>query len=107
LQSGGVPEEAPSMPSPDSVEFRRSFNAPVMQAGGDVAVGPLLTIKEAAARLKVSAATVYPDFDEPSARKGTHPARMSRGCAVQTRRGRVTRPRRRPGHRGSAAAQRS
>jgi len=47
------------MPSPGSAEFRRSFNAPVMQAGGDVAVGPLLTVKEAAAQLKVSAATVY------------------------------------------------
>jgi excisionase family DNA binding protein len=30
-----------------------------MQAGGDVAVGPLLTVKEAAERLKVSTATVY------------------------------------------------
>ena len=30
-----------------------------MQAGGDVATGPLLTVKEAAERLKVSTATVY------------------------------------------------
>lgn len=30
-----------------------------MQAGGDVVRGPLLTVKEAAARLKVSTATVY------------------------------------------------
>jgi excisionase family DNA binding protein len=30
-----------------------------MQAGGEVAGGPLLTVKEAAERLKVSAATVY------------------------------------------------
>jgi excisionase family DNA binding protein len=30
-----------------------------MQAGGEVAMGPLLTVKEAAERLKVSTATVY------------------------------------------------
>lgn len=30
-----------------------------MQAGGDVAMGPLLTVKNAAERLKVSTATVY------------------------------------------------
>lgn len=47
------------MPSPGSAEFRRSFNAPVMQAGGEVVGGPLLTVKEAAAQLKVSSATVY------------------------------------------------
>ncbi len=47
------------MPWPGSAAFRRSFHAPVMQAGSDVAVGPLLTVKEAAERLKVSAATVY------------------------------------------------
>jgi excisionase family DNA binding protein len=58
LQSGGVPEEASSMLSPGSAGFRRSSNAPVMQAG-DVVVGPLLTVKEAAERLKVSTATVY------------------------------------------------
>jgi len=46
------------MLSPDSAVFRRSFNAPVMQAG-EVSVGPLLTVKEAAERLKVSTATVY------------------------------------------------
>jgi len=47
------------MPSPGSAEFRRSFNAPAMQAGGDVAMGPLLTVREAAERLNVSTATVY------------------------------------------------
>jgi excisionase family DNA binding protein len=30
-----------------------------MQAGGEVATGPLLTVKEAAERLKVSTATIY------------------------------------------------
>jgi transposase-like protein len=50
---------------------------------------------------------VSPDFDEPGARKGTHPPGITRGCAVRARRGRVTRPPRRPGRRGSAAAQRS
>ncbi|MBK9516906.1 MAG: helix-turn-helix domain-containing protein [Anaeromyxobacter sp.] len=47
------------MPSPGSAEFRRSFHAPAMQAGGDEVVGPLLTVKEAAERLTVSTATVY------------------------------------------------
>ena len=47
------------MPSPENAGFRRLFNAPVMQAECDVAGGPLLTVKEAAERLKLSSATVY------------------------------------------------
>jgi excisionase family DNA binding protein len=47
------------MPSPDLVDFRRSFNAPVMQGGSDVAMGPLLTVREVPERLRVSPATVY------------------------------------------------
>jgi excisionase family DNA binding protein len=41
------------------VDFRRSFNAPVMQADREVVGGPLLTVREVAERLKVSTATVY------------------------------------------------
>ena len=47
------------MPSPENVAFRRSSNAPLMQTDGEVAGGPLLTVREAAERLKVSTATVY------------------------------------------------
>jgi excisionase family DNA binding protein len=47
------------MPSPENVGFRRSSNAPVMQAGGEVVGGPLLTVKEAPEQLRVSVATVY------------------------------------------------
>ena len=58
-QSDGFPLEAFSMPSPDSAEFRRSFNAPVMQGNVTAGADTLLTVKEAAERLKVSTATVY------------------------------------------------
>lgn len=47
------------MPSPDSAEFRRSFNAPVMQGNVTAGADSLLTVKEAAVRLKTSTATVY------------------------------------------------
>jgi excisionase family DNA binding protein len=58
-QSDGFPLEACSMPSPDSAEFRRLFNAPVMQGNVTAGADSLLTVKEAAARLKTSTATVY------------------------------------------------
>jgi excisionase family DNA binding protein len=47
------------VPSPGLVDFRRSFNAPVMQESVTVGADSLLTVKEAARRLKVSTATVY------------------------------------------------
>ncbi len=39
--------------------FRPPFNAPVMQADVTAGVGRLLTVKEAAGRLRISTATVY------------------------------------------------
>lgn len=47
------------MPSPGLVDFRRSFNAPVMQENVTVGADLLLTVREVAERLKVSRATVY------------------------------------------------
>jgi len=48
------------MLSLEFVAFRSKVNAPVMQeVGTDSASPPLLTVKEAAARLRVSTATVY------------------------------------------------
>jgi excisionase family DNA binding protein len=58
-QSDGFPQGAFSMPSPSSAEFRRPFNAPVMQGKITVGADSLLTVKEAAEQLKVSTATVY------------------------------------------------
>jgi excisionase family DNA binding protein len=58
-QSGEVSEEALSVPSPGLVDFRRSFHAPVMQEDITVGADSLLTVKEAAAQLKTSTATVY------------------------------------------------
>jgi hypothetical protein len=46
------------MPSQDSAESRRSPNAPVMQGNVTVDADSLLTVKEGAARLKTSTATV-------------------------------------------------
>jgi excisionase family DNA binding protein len=59
LQSGEVSGEAFSVPSPGFGDFRRSFHAPVMQENVTVGADWLLTVKEAARRLKVSTATVY------------------------------------------------
>jgi excisionase family DNA binding protein len=48
------------MLSPDFVGLRSQVNASVMQDRGTEGAGPrLLTVKEAAARLRVSPATVY------------------------------------------------
>ncbi len=38
------------MPSPVPAPIRQSSNAPVMQAGGEVVGGPLLTVREVAER---------------------------------------------------------
>ena len=47
------------MPSPGLGDFRPTFNAPVMQENVTIGADSLLTVKEAARRLKVSTATVY------------------------------------------------
>jgi len=47
------------VPSPGMGDFRRTFNAPVMQEDITVGADSLLTVKAAAARLKTSTATVY------------------------------------------------
>jgi excisionase family DNA binding protein len=52
-------EPARSMLSPGFAEIRPQFNAPVMQGNVTVGADSLLTVKEAARRLKVSTATVY------------------------------------------------
>ena len=68
------------MPSPEDVGFRRAYDAPVMQAGGEVVGGPLLTVKEAAERLKVSTATVYAPCESGRlafARTSTHAIRIA------------------------------
>lgn len=51
-----------------------------MQAGGEVAVGPLLTVREAAERLKSSSATVYALCEAgklASTRVSTHAIRIA------------------------------
>jgi excisionase family DNA binding protein len=58
--------------------FRSKVNAPVMQAGGDA--GGLLTVKQVAARLQVSTATVYSlcgRGDLPFTRIASHGIRIS------------------------------
>jgi len=47
------------MLSLEFVAFRSKVNVPVMQENITVSAARLLTVKEAAARLRVSAATVY------------------------------------------------
>lgn len=60
LQSGADPESALPMLSLELVALRSRADAPVMQEVGTGSACPrLLTVKEAAARLRVSPATVY------------------------------------------------
>ena len=59
-QGEWIPDSARSMLSLEFVAFRSKVNAPVMQEIGTTSACPrLLTVKEAAARLRVSPATVY------------------------------------------------
>ena len=66
--------------SPSSAEFRAKVNAPVMQEIGTESACPrLLTVKEVAARLRVSSATVYAlceRGDLPYMRVSTHAIRI-------------------------------
>ena len=67
------------MPSPGFADFRRSFHAPAMQEKVTVGASSLLTVKEAAERLKVSTATVYSLCESgrlPYARIATHSIRI-------------------------------
>ena len=68
------------MPSPGFADFRRSFHAPVMQEKVTVSASSLLTVKEAAERLKVSTATVYALCEAgllPYVRISTHSIRIA------------------------------
>ena len=68
------------MPSPGLVDFRRSFNAPVMQGNVTVGADSLITVKEVAEQLKVSTATVYTLCASgrlPHSRISTHSIRIA------------------------------
>ena len=70
------------MPSPGLGDFRRTFNAPVMQEDITVGADVLLTVKEAARHLKVSTATVYSLCASgrlPYLRISTHAIRIADG----------------------------
>ena len=69
------------MHSLEFVAFRSKVNAPVMQDSGTCGASPrLLTVKEAAARLRVSTATVYGLCERarlPYVRISTHAIRIA------------------------------
>jgi len=74
------------VPSPGLVAFRRSFHAPVMQENVTIGADLLLTVKEAARRLKVSTATVYALCESgrvAHVRISTHSIRIRRADMVQ------------------------
>ncbi len=69
------------MRSLEFVAFRSKVNAPVMQEIGTCSAGPrLFTVKEAAARIRVSTATVYGLCERgrlPYVRISTHAIRIA------------------------------
>jgi len=80
-QGEGIPDPAQPMLSLKFVAFRSEVNAPVMQERETRSAGPrLLTVKEAAARLRVSTATVYGLCERrrlPYVRISTHAIRIA------------------------------
>ncbi len=80
-QGEGIPDLARSMLSLEFVAFRSQVNAPVMQEIGTTSACPRLqTVKEAAARLRVSTATVYGLCERgrlPFVRISTHAIRIA------------------------------